>query len=162
MSISKDLKDILDTLPGEVKVIINQGKNRERDEILKDICRLLSDNVPAYNWVGFYLADPEAERELVLGPYVGAPTDHVRIPFGRGICGQAAETLETFVVDDVTAEDNYLACSVDVKSEVVVPIMKGDTFIGELDIDSHIKAGISNYDRKILEEICNIIVQLFK
>ncbi|HKJ33208.1 MAG TPA: GAF domain-containing protein [Balneolales bacterium] len=161
MSISKELKAVLDSLPQKVTKIIKSNTNGNRDQSLQKISQLLKDEVPAYDWVGFYLADPNADRELVLGPYVGEPTDHVRIPFGRGICGQAAETLKTFVVDDVSAEENYLACSVNVKSEVVVPIMKDDTFIGELDIDSHVKSGIGEYDRKILEEICNIVTELF-
>jgi len=161
MSISKELKAVLDSLPQKVTKIIKSNTNGNRDQSLQKISQLLKNEVPAYDWVGFYLADPNADRELVLGPYVGEPTDHVRIPFGRGICGQAAETLKTFVVDDVSAEENYLACSVNVKSEVVVPIMKDDTFIGELDIDSHVKSGIGEYDRKILEEICNIVTELF-
>lgn len=161
MNSNEERKVFLDALPGKVKRIISQKGNRERNNLLQEVCELLTDEVPEYNWVGFYFSDPDKERELVLGPYVGAPTEHIRIPYGRGICGQAAKTLETFVVDDVTAEGNYLACSPDVKSEVVVPIMKNDTFIGELDIDSHTKAGISPYDRKILERICNIISDLY-
>jgi GAF domain-containing protein len=161
MSITNELKNLLDTLPGKVGKIISQESDKNRDVILKNICQLLQDEVPAYDWVGFYFSDPDVERELVLGPYVGEPTDHIRIPFGRGICGQAAETLKTFVVDDVNAEGNYLACSPDVKSEVVVPIMKDGQFIGELDIDSHVKAGISSYDRKILEQICEMVAKLF-
>jgi GAF domain-containing protein len=92
---------------------------------------------------------------------VGAPTDHVFIPFGTGICGQAAETLETFVIDDVTAQSNYLACSLDVKSEIVVPIMKGDEFIGELDIDSHLPARFGKDDQAVMEEICVILSALW-
>jgi len=97
---------------------------------------LLVENVPHYDWVGFYLVD-KAKKELVLGPFVGEPTEHVRIPFGRGICGQAAERRTTFVVQDVSKEGNYLACSPKVKSEIVIPLFKGGEIIGELDIDSH-------------------------
>jgi L-methionine (R)-S-oxide reductase len=92
---------------------------------------------------------------------VGEPTDHTRIPYGTGICGQAAETLETFVVQDVSQADNYLACSVDVKSEIVVPIMKGDTFVGELDIDSHTKDAITPELTTLCEEICKDLSKIF-
>lgn len=128
---------------------------------LQEICQLLSDRVDVFDWVGFYLVDPDAERELVLGPYVGEPTDHIRIPFGKGICGQAADTLETFVVQDVSNASNYLSCSIHVKAEIVVPVMKGDTIVAELDIDSHTKNSITEEHREILEKICNIISELF-
>lgn len=159
MNTGEEIQDVLEALPDRVRKIVTGSESREKK--LLEISRMLKDTVPAYDWVGFYLVDPEADQELVLGPYVGAPTDHVRIPFGRGICGQAAETMATFVVDDVTAEDNYLACSVDVKSEIVLPIIKGDKLIGELDIDSHQKAGFTEIDETILKKICEIITQLF-
>lgn len=146
-------------LLNEVQQII--AKEGNRNEKLQRICELLHDNIDVFDWVGFYLVDPEAERELVLGPYVGEETDHTRIPFGKGICGQAADTLETYVVQDVSKEDNYLACSVHVKAEIVVPVMKGDIFVAELDIDSHTQDSITEKHRAMLEEICNIVAQLF-
>lgn len=132
-----------------------------RDEKLQQISVLLADNVDAFDWVGFYLVDPDADRELILGPYVGEETDHTRIPFGAGICGQAADTHETFVVQDVSEADNYLACSIHVKAEIVVPIMKDDAFVAELDIDSHTQNAITEEHQEMLEEICNIIAKLF-
>src|SRR5690606_15079806 len=110
-----------------------------RDEKLFAICELLADEVPTFNWVGCYVADPSGKEELVLGPFVGASTDHTRIPFGKGICGQVALSHQTFVAQDVAAEENYLSCSIGVQSEIVVPIMKGDVFVAQLDIDSHTK-----------------------
>ncbi len=130
-------------------------------DTLQKVCVILSERIPYYNWVGFYLVDAENAGELVLGPYVGAPTDHTRIPFGRGICGQAAERKATFVVQDVHQEDNYLACSLEVQSEIVVPIMKGDRVIGELDIDSHELAPFSEVDRRFLEQICHRLADLW-
>jgi len=127
-----------------------------REDRLMNICRLLKEKVPHYNWVGFYLVDEANERELILGPYVGAPTDHVRIPFGKGICGQAAETGEVFVIDDVTNESNYLSCSINVKSEIVLPIFRHGQFIGELDIDSHTPAAFTGHDQKFLNSVCEI------
>lgn len=136
-------------------------QNIDRDDKLKQICELLHNEVDQFDWVGFYLVDPDADRELVLGPYVGEETDHTRIPFGKGICGQAADTLETYVIQDVSQEDNYLACSVDVKAEIVVPIMKGDRLIGELDIDSHTKDSLTEDHRKLLEAICEKVAALY-
>lgn len=132
-----------------------------RDEKLHRVCSLLEENVDVFDWVGFYLVDPDSDRELVLGPYVGEETDHTRIPFGKGICGQAANTLETFVVQDVSQEDNYLACSVEVQAEIVIPVMKNGTFVAELDIDSHTKNSMTDEHRKMLEEVCDIISQVF-
>ena len=132
-----------------------------RDEKLFAVCELLADEVPTFNWVGFYMADPDGADELVLGPFVGASTDHTRIPFGKGICGQVAVSHETFVSQDVNAEENYLSCSVDVKSEIVVPIMAGDTFVAQLDIDSHTKNSITPEQRETLEEICDLLSEEF-
>ena len=132
-----------------------------RDEQLLQISELLAESIEAFDWVGFYLVDPEADRELVLGPYVGEETEHTRIPFGTGICGQAADSHETFVVQDVSEAENYLACSIHVKAEIVVPVMKNETFVAELDIDSHTKNAITDEHRQMLEEICTIIAPLF-
>lgn len=132
-----------------------------RDEKLFAVCELLADEVPTFNWVGFYMADPTGKEELVLGPFVGASTDHTRIPFGKGICGQVALSHETFVAQDVHAQDNYLSCSIDVQSEIVIPIMVGDEFVAQLDIDSHTKYSISDDQQAILEEICDLLAEEF-
>lgn len=147
-------------LISRVKKIVNSPE-KIRDEKLQDICQLLADEIDVFDWVGFYLVDPEAERELVLGPYVGEATDHTRIPFGTGICGQAAETNETFVVQDVSREDNYLACSIEVEAEIVVPVKKDGEFVGELDIDSHTRNSMTDEHRVLLEKICEIVSDLF-
>ena len=139
---------------------IVQG-SRERDVKLRLICKLLHRRVDYYDWVGFYLVNPERERELFLGPYVGEPTDHTRSAFGQGICGQAAERKETFVIQDVSREDNYLSCSISVKSEIVVPVFKNGKIVGELDLDSHQLAPFTEEDRKYLEKICATISPLF-
>lgn len=135
--------------------------NLNRNEKLHEISKLLHDTFEHYDWVGFYLVDENADRELVLGPYVGDETDHIRIKFGQGICGQAAETLKTFVVQDVTKESNYLACSIDVMSEIVVPIMNDGEFVGELDIDSHLLGAMDKVDKTELEDLCKHIAKLF-
>lgn len=143
----------------EALIIIKGDQIREQK--LKAICELLDREVDVFDWTGFYLVDPDEERMLELGPFVGEATDHTRIAFGTGICGQAAETLDTFVVQDVSQADNYLACSVDVKSEIVVPIMKGDQFFGELDIDSHTKDAITSELQKLCEHICEELGKIF-
>ena len=128
----QDFTSLLDKVDG----ILHGTQNR--DEKLYAVCELLEKEVAHYDWVGFYLVDPEKARELVLGPFVGAPTEHTNIAFGQGICGQAADTEMTFVIQDVTAETNYLSCSPHVKSEIVVPIFKDGVVAGEIDIDSHV------------------------
>ncbi|NPA75549.1 MAG: GAF domain-containing protein [Euryarchaeota archaeon] len=128
------------------------------EEKLQKICELLRDSVPHYDWVGFYLV--RGSEELVLGPFAGAPTEHVRIKFGQGICGQAAERLEVFVVQDVSKEDNYLSCSPEVRSEIVMPVFRDGVLVGELDIDSHSIAPFTQEDREFLEEVCREIAFL--
>lgn len=130
------------------------------DEKLKRICTILNNNVPHYHWVGFYLTDPGKERELVLGPFEGAPTEHTRIPFGQGICGQAAERGETVLIQDVSKEENYLSCSINVRSEIVVPIFRDGSVAGELDIDSHQVSPFTEEDREFLEKVAEMVARV--
>ncbi len=148
-----------DQMMTEVENILDRDVTRH--EKLFAICELLADEISTFSWVGFYLPDVDGTEELVLGPFVGPPTDHSRIPFGRGICGQVALSHQTFVSQDVQSEENYLACSVDVQSEIVVPIMVGDTFVGQLDIDSNTKKSITKEQRELLEEICELLSDEF-
>ena len=129
------------------------------DEKLQKVCQLLSDEIEHYNWVGFYFKNGD-KNELKLGPYVGAETDHVIIPYGKGICGQVAESNETFVVPDVYAQDNYLACSIETKAEIVMPIFKNGENIGQIDIDSHTIDPFTDADTKLLEYICNKVSEI--
>lgn len=138
---------------------LRERMSRGGEDLLQDICRILADEIPHYDWVGFYLTLPET-RTLRLGPYVGEATDHTEIPFGRGICGQAADQRETFTVQDVDREDNYLSCSIHVKSEIVVPIMDGERVLGEIDIDSHSTAPFVDEDRELLEWLAAKIAPL--
>jgi GAF domain-containing protein len=126
------------------------------DSAMKQTVGLLKDGVPDYTWVGIYLLDG---NELVLGPYVGKPSPHTRIPLGRGICGAAAAEKATIVVDDVNADPRYLACSVDTKSEIVVPIMRGSDVLGEIDIDSDRAAAFGPDDRQLLEPIAALLAE---
>jgi L-methionine (R)-S-oxide reductase len=141
-----------------VKGIVD-GQGR-RDDKLMAICQLLTDDVSHYDWVGFYLVD-EGEKNLLLGPYVGQPTRHVKIPFGQGVCGLAAEEKRTIMVPDVSQVLNYLSCSPQVRSEMVVPIFKDGQMVGELDIDSHTAASFAEEDKTFLEGVCREAEKLF-
>jgi len=123
---------------------------------LQQLCDYLRQAVSHYNWFGFYLAVP-GKKELVLGPFSGEPTEHLRIPFGRGICGQAADRKETFVVQDVNSQSNYLSCSIHVKAEIVVPVFHQGEIVGEIDIDSHVSSPFTDEDRVFLEELAELV-----
>ena len=129
------------------------ASSQNTDEKLQKVCQLLHDEVPHYNWVGFYFKNGDKD-ELKLGPYVGAPTDHTIIPYGKGICGQVAVSNETFIVPDVNLETNYLSCSIDTKAEIVVPIFKEGENIGQIDIDSHVIDPFTVKDQQLLNYIC--------
>jgi GAF domain-containing protein len=129
----------------------------DAESAMKQAVELLKDGVPEYTWVGIYLMD--GDSELVLGPYLGKPSPHVRIPLGSGICGAAAAEKATIVVDDVNADPRYLACSIETKSEIVVPIMDGDRVLGEIDIDSDRPAAFGRADRALLEPIAAQIAE---
>ena len=136
-------------------------KNKmRRDSKLKAICRLLKTNVPYYDFVGFYFVDANVTDELVLGPFEGEPTEHLRIAFGRGICGQAAEQKKMLVIQNVAEETNYLSCSPKVKSEIVVPIFKNGKIVGELDIDSHTLSPFTVEDEVFLKELSEKISKI--
>jgi GAF domain-containing protein len=127
---------------------------RTPHDAMDAVVAALKHELPAYNWVGIYLLEGD---ELVLGPFRGAPTPHVRIPLNRGICGAAASQQETIVVDDVHSDPRYLACSIETKSEIVVPIMKDGVVYGEIDIDSHSHAAFGDKDRILREEIADAL-----
>lgn len=118
---------------------------------------LIAQCLPYYNWVGFYMLDPQDASVLVLGPYHGAPTDHVRIPVSEGICGAAVAQGETVIVDDVSTDPRYLSCSLETKSEIVVPIRVRGQIVGEIDVDSHDLSAFGPEDRTFLEECADLI-----
>lgn len=117
------------------------------------VVRILKQ-IPDYSWVGIYLLH---SNELVLGPFEGKPSPHTHIPLGRGICGAAAAEKRTIIVDDVNSDPRYLACSIETKSEIVVPIMRGPDVLGELDIDSDRAAAFGQSDRTLLEAVAALI-----
>ena len=145
-------------LKPQVKAILSDA-SKDRDTRLLNVCQLLEDHISYYNWVGFYFKNGE-KNELKLGPYVGAPTDHTIIPFGKGICGQVALSNQNFVVPDVSAQDNYIACSITVKAEIVVPIFVNGENIGQIDIDSNTPDPFSEADERFLEFVCAEVAEI--
>ena len=122
---------------------------------LADTVAVLQERLPHYTWVGFYRLEGD---ELVLGPWRGAAaTEHVRIPLGEGICGAAAASGEIEIVDDVVADGRYLACFPATRSEIVVPVRRGDRVVGELDVDSDRPAAFGPADRALLEHVAELI-----
>jgi L-methionine (R)-S-oxide reductase len=131
---------------------------RTPDQLMKDITLLLNREMLKYNWVGFYLLEPGTEPPvLVLGHYQGAMTPHTRIPLNQGICGAAASSGKTVVVDDVNNDPRYLACSLETKSEIVVPVFVRGRVEGELDIDSHFPAAFTPEDRELVEYCAELV-----
>lgn len=143
---------LFESLKQQIKSIVS-NHDKSVNERLLSICQLLQENVPHYNWVGFYFRNGQ-KQELVLGPYVGDPTEHTTIPFGKGICGQVAISNKNFVVPDVSLQDNYIACSVTVKAEIVIPIFVNGKNIGQIDIDSNTINPFTKKDEQFLEFVC--------
>lgn len=130
------------------------------EDLMSIIVGRLQERLGHYDWVGFYMIEKGGiggEPLLVLGPYIGAVTQHKRIPLNRGICGAAASTGRTVIVDDVSQDPRYLACSIETKSEIVVPIAVKGEVVGELDIDSHTQAAFTPDDRQLVEHCARLV-----
>jgi L-methionine (R)-S-oxide reductase len=127
------------------------------EALMKSIVALLHEHLTRYNWVGFYMLEREGGDTLVLGPFQGTMTPHTRIPLNQGICGAAAATGKTIIVDDVNSDSRYLACSLETKSEIVVPVFVHGKVVGELDIDSHFPAAFGPDDRKLCEHAAALL-----
>ena len=127
-------------------------------DLMNGIATLFHKRLLKYNWVGFYMIEKEAAGEiLVLGPFKGSMTPHTRIQMNQGICAAAASSGKTVIVDDVSADSRYLACSVETKSEIVVPIFVAGKVVGELDIDSHFPAAFTNDDKTLCEHAAKLL-----
>ncbi|AYN01879.1 GAF domain-containing protein [Chryseobacterium sp. 3008163] len=138
---------------------ILESPKHNTEEKLEKVCHLLDQEISYFNWTGFYFKNGDKD-ELKLGPYVGAETDHIIIPYGKGICGQVAVSNETFIVPDVHLQDNYLSCSIDTKAEIVVPIFKNGENIGQIDIDSHTIDPFTKEDLELLEWLCHEVSKI--
>ncbi len=137
--------------------IRSRARTLDRDALLSEVVQLLHRERPRYHWVGVYLL---RNQELVLGPYVGKPTVHTRIPLDQGICGAAASTGKTLIVNDVHSDPRYLACSLETRSEIVVPIMRDGEVLGEIDIDSDEPAAFTPLDAELLDAVAEILAQV--
>src|SRR6202521_4172043 len=126
--------------------------------LMHAVCKLLHERMLKYNWVGFYMLEPGTQPPvLVLEAFVGAMTPHTRIPLNQGICGAAASSGKTIVVDDVAKDPRYLACSLETKSEIVVPIFVHGKIAGELDIDSHFPAAFNAEDKTLVQHCAALV-----
>jgi L-methionine (R)-S-oxide reductase len=144
----------------EVRSALTELAQRSRSaaEFMQSVVKLLHDRMLKYNWVGFYLLEPGAEPPvLVLGAFEGAMTPHTRIPLNQGICGAAASSGQTVVVDDVNKDPRYLACSLETKSEIVVPVFAHGKIVGELDIDSHFPAAFTPEHQALVQYCAQLV-----
>ena len=140
------------------QVIELDRTSKTAQELMQKMVKLLRERVLKYNWVGFYMLEPGANPPmLVLGAFEGAMTPHTRIPLNQGICGAAASSGQTVVVDDVGKDPRYLACSLETKSEIVVPVFARNRVVGELDIDSHFPAAFTPEHQQLVQ-YCAMLV----
>jgi L-methionine (R)-S-oxide reductase len=143
--VRKDLSELAEAVP-------------TAHHLMQKMVKLLHDRMLKYNWVGFYMLEPGAQPPmLVLGAFEGAMTPHTRIPLNQGICGAAASSGQTVVVDDVGKDPRYLACSLETKSEIVVPVFVHGKVVGELDIDSHFPAAFTPENQELVQ-YCAMLV----
>jgi len=130
---------------------------KSADKLMHLVVKTLNEQKLYYNWVGFYLISKADPQWLELGPFAGAMTPHTRIAINQGLCGAAASSGKTIVVDDVSKDSRYLACSVETKSEIVAPVFVRGKVVGELDIDSFIPAAFQQDDRELVESCAALV-----
>ncbi len=147
----------LEKLKLQIATILEKKDTKEQK--LQAVCDYLESEISYYDWVGFYFKNGD-KNELKLAEYTGEPTDHIIIPFGKGICGQVAVSNENFVVQDVSEQDNYISCGWKVKSEIVIPVFVDGENIGQIDIDSHTANIFTADDEKLLEYTCKKIAKI--
>jgi L-methionine (R)-S-oxide reductase len=150
LALAMDL-DRVEALSADLERI---AEGRGAADLMRSLVGLCKHRVPHYHWVGIYLL---RGQELRLGPYAGKPTAHVRIPIDQGICGAAARAGAAMIVPDVQADARYLACSLETRSEIVVPILEGERVVGEIDIDSDQPRAFNEHDQALLERAASLI-----
>lgn len=148
----------LESLKFSIDTIVSNSDLNIDDRLTK-VCEFLKENIDYYNWVGFYFKNGNKE-ELKLRSFAGEPTDHIIIPFGKGICGQVAVSNQNFVVPDVKAQNNYIACSIFVKAEIVIPLFINGENIGQIDIDSHTSNPFTKDDEDFLEYVNKKVAEI--
>ena len=147
--------DLVHKFTPKVEKILNQNPF-DLDKSLLKICKLLKTNIIHFDWVGFYFTNSK-KTHLELKSFYGTPTEHKKIPFGKGVCGQVAISNKKLIVPDVKLQKNYISCNINVKSEIVVPILLDQENIGQIDVDSKIPDRFSNKDVNLLRNICNLV-----
>lgn len=145
-----------DEIVSQIEQIVSSSDSR--DEALRESVRLLKQEREHYNWVGIYLLEGDM---LVLHNYVGKPTDHTHIPVGRGVCGTAVAERANKTISDVRAIDNYLACSLETRAEIVVLIRRGDDIFGQVDIDSDTANAFTSEDESLLSQVADLLARRF-
>jgi GAF domain-containing protein len=128
------------------------------DALLRHAVRSIASSDPRFSWSGVYLLNAEG-NELWLHNYIGSPTEHAKIPVGTGVCGRAVAEKTNLTIKDVSKEQNYLMCSPDVQSEMVVLIRAGDDIFGEIDIDSEEKAAFKPQDEDAVRNIADKLAE---
>lgn len=142
---------------------INQSLSSASPDVttaLTRVCEILQKEVKNYDWVGFYFSDFKT-KTLHLKAFAGIPTEHESIPFGKGICGQVAVSNSNFIVPDVQAQNNYISCNIDVKSEIVIPLFIKGKNVGQIDIDSNTINAFTQEDEAFLESVCQLVMQTY-
>jgi len=148
--------DRIEEIRNEVTALARRVPNAK--ELMQEMVKVLHERMLKYNWVGFYMLEPGAQPPmLVLGAFEGAMTPHTRIPLNQGICGAAASSGQTVVVDDVGKDPRYLACSLETKSEIVVPVFVNGKVVGELDIDSHFSAAFTPEHQALVQHCAQLV-----
>lgn len=132
---------------------------KSQEEVLQVSIKMIDSFSDGFHWTGYYMMQGD---HLEVGPYVGPETPHTKIELNSGICGAAASSHQSIVVDDVNADPRFLACSITTKSEIVVPLMDGDICLGEIDIDSNNPSFFTDDDKEMLEKIAEIVVEKLK
>lgn len=135
-----------------------QRSDRRGLELRQEAMRRLSE-LPHYDWSGVYRLEGDVLR---LDAFVGAATDHTQIPVGAGVCGTAVAEDRNVVVDDVRESTNYLACSIETRSEIVVLIRRNDEILGQIDIDGHEVGAFDASDETFLEQIAAILAERWR
>lgn len=148
----------LNELKPELKKILQQ-QDLSVEHRLNEVCDILKEKVSYYDWVGFYFKNGD-KNELKLHAFAGEPTEHTIIPFGKGICGQVAESNANFVVPDVEAQNNYISCGINVKAEIVIPLFLDGENIGQIDIDSHSKDPFNQEDEDFLSFVTQEVAKI--
>jgi GAF domain-containing protein len=152
MPVASRIEEVRD----EINALAERSPNA--DDLMRKMVKLLRERMLKYNWAGFYMLEPGTQPPvLALGAVDGATTPHTRIPLNQGICGAAASSGKTIVVDDVSKDPRYLACSLETKSEIVVPVFVHGKIVGELDIDSHFPAAFTAEDKTLVQHCAALV-----